>query len=689
MENSEFAFYLWLSFRLIFIGLIFIFLVSGLDDIFLDLVHYTRLAHRWIFRRKMIRPVTRDQLNAVPEKPMAIMIPAWDESNIIQRMLLNTAGTLDYKNFYIFVGAYPNDQATIDEIHKAREIFPNIECIVTPADGPTNKADCLNWIYQGILVFEKENDIQFQLFLMHHSEDIIHPLWPKFCNFLMPRIHCIQLPLFPLDTPWHHFISGVYKDDFAENHTKDARARELLADTIPSAGVGTAFSRATLEYMAKERRNQIFDIDSLTEDYLMGLLLRDMPGKKIFLQQWVENVERREDPVTGEIYEKRHKQPIATRKFFPNSFMSAIRQKSRWILGISIQGWKYGWSNSLGSNYCLYRDRKALFMNLVVAVAYIVALFCGSLYAFNQVSRGYGMPAIISPEEVYWKLAALVLVIFAWRVMNRMIATWRIYDFGEALLAVPRLFLGNIINVCATLMAIQRFWTSKGSGFTPEWGKTEHSWPSEDQLRRYHRKLGDLLLERRVISSEQLDRALAIQKEEGGRLGEILVGMGALWEEDLVSTLASQKNEQSVEIDPYARPELIDTVPRSVAEKYRIFPIEMKDDTLILATDALSHDISEDDLSDCLGRPIRFKLTSRADIDFAIRRGYEGREMDEHAIHERLGPRLMQRGILSQEQLTQALRTQKRNNKKLGEILIEMDMITAEDLQEVLKDTES
>ena len=74
------------------------------------------------------------------------MIPAWDEKAVIFRMLLNTVATVDYRNYHIFVGTYPNDEATKMEVEKAREIYPNIDVIVTPSDGPTNKADCLNWL---------------------------------------------------------------------------------------------------------------------------------------------------------------------------------------------------------------------------------------------------------------------------------------------------------------------------------------------------------------------------------------------------------------------------------------------------------------------------------------------------------------------------------------------------------------
>jgi adsorption protein B len=153
MDESGFFFALWFSFRALFITLIILFLLNGLDDLFVDFLFYGRKLYRLVFRRRVVVPVTVERLNAVPEQPAAIMIPAWDESAVIRRMLLNTIGTLHYRNYRIFVGTYPNDEATRMEVEKVREIYANVEAIVTPADGPTNKADCLNWVYQGIRTY--------------------------------------------------------------------------------------------------------------------------------------------------------------------------------------------------------------------------------------------------------------------------------------------------------------------------------------------------------------------------------------------------------------------------------------------------------------------------------------------------------------------------------------------------------
>lgn len=684
METFDLGYSVWYAFRLLFIGLVFVFLISGIDDLFMDLVHYTRLIYRRLFRRKLIKPVTREQLLATPEKPIAIMIPAWDESNIIQRMLLNTAGALDYKNFHIFVGVYPNDEETAHEAQKAREVFPNIEIITTPADGPTNKADCLNWIYQGILIFEKKHAIRFEAFVMQDAEDIVHPLWLRFINHLMPRVDFIQLPVFPLDGPLHHLIAGVYRDEFADNHTKDMRAREVLADSLPSAGVGTALSRQTIEWLAGRRNNQIFDIKSLTEDYLLGILLNKMPGKKIFLQQWVQFRQQRRRWFGRGEKEVIVQQPVATREYFPNEFISAVRQKSRWILGISLQGWSAGWTKSLGSNYFLYRDRKALITNLAVMLGYVVVAYWAGTITYNAFNTDGQIPPLVEVHEPIFKIAMVVIGIFAWRILNRIYATSRIYSIPEGLMAVPRLFVGNFVNFCATVLAIQRFIKAKISGKVPEWGKTSHAWPSEEQMRQYRRKLGDLLLERRMVTTDQLDQALAIQREKGGKLGQILVDLDVLWEEDIVQVVAEQENQQAVEIDPHINRNVVELVPRAFAEEHRVYPLAIEGDRLILAKEIGKGGLSEDGMSQLLQQKVAFRLATGADIDFAIRRGYAPGH-DSQVQSERLGQQLLEDGLLTEEQLRDALRQQKRTDERLGDVLVSMDTITSEQLETFLR----
>src|SRR5262245_19351663 len=236
-----------------------VYLVSGLDDLFIDIFYWVRALYRRVVLRRRIRPITEADLGSIPQKWAAIWIPAWHEHEVIDQMLQNTLESVDYRNYDIFVGTYPNDEATQLAVESVRERHRQVRKIVCPNPGPTNKADCLNWIFQGMLLAEQEKGIRYEIVVLHDSEDIVHPLESKLFNWLIPRKDMVQIPVIPLEVPATHWTAGTYLDEFAENHFKDLLVRECVATVIPSAGVGTGFSRDLLDEMAAARNNQLFN----------------------------------------------------------------------------------------------------------------------------------------------------------------------------------------------------------------------------------------------------------------------------------------------------------------------------------------------------------------------------------------------------------------------------------------------
>jgi adsorption protein B len=61
------------------------------------------------------------------------MVPAWLEYDVIAPMLENMVGTLDYKNYYIFVGTYPNDERTKNEVERMRRRYKQLVRAEVPA----------------------------------------------------------------------------------------------------------------------------------------------------------------------------------------------------------------------------------------------------------------------------------------------------------------------------------------------------------------------------------------------------------------------------------------------------------------------------------------------------------------------------------------------------------------------------
>src|SRR5579871_4747583 len=115
-------------------------LASGLDDLFISLVYLmggTRF--EW---------PAEAQLDQAPERRIAILVPLWREHNVIGQMLDRNLAAIRYRNYDVFVGTYPNDESTVRAVSDASDIHERVHLVVCPHDGPTSKADCLNWIYR-------------------------------------------------------------------------------------------------------------------------------------------------------------------------------------------------------------------------------------------------------------------------------------------------------------------------------------------------------------------------------------------------------------------------------------------------------------------------------------------------------------------------------------------------------------
>ena len=72
---------------------------------------------------------------------------------------------------------------------------------VCPHDGPTSKADCLNWIYRYMLRYEEQHGVRFEIVVIHDAEDIIHPEALRLINYYAQDYDMVQVPVLPIATP--------------------------------------------------------------------------------------------------------------------------------------------------------------------------------------------------------------------------------------------------------------------------------------------------------------------------------------------------------------------------------------------------------------------------------------------------------------------------------------------------------
>jgi len=136
-------------------------------------------------------------------------------------------------------------------------------------------------------------------------------------------------------------------------------------------------------------------------------------------------------------------------------------------------------------------------------------------------------------------------------------------------------------------------------------------------------KLGDLLLKAKLITQEQLDAALKSQREEGGKLGEALVRIGALHENDITETLSQQFGVPSIDLANFEiDPGVIKIVPGDVARKYGVLPVNKTGATLTIAMGDPTNVFAMDDIKFMTGYNVEPVVASEIALRKAIEKHY-------------------------------------------------------------------
>lgn len=622
---DAFSTYLYgLSFVVIVMAVLM--LVNGLDDLFIDIVYWTRRLWKGLVTYRRHERMDYRQLHTLPEKPLAIMVPAWHETGVIGDMAELAARTLDYENYHIFVGTYPNDPDTQRDVDEVCVRFPNVHKVVCARPGPTSKADCLNNVLDAILQFEQRARLMFAGFILHDAEDVVSPLELRLFNFLVGRKDLIQIPVYPFERQWHNFTSLHYLDEFAELHGKDVPVRETVAGQVPSAGVGTCFSRRAVLALIAEGNGVAFDVQSLTEDYDIGLRLKrwgmaeifvrfpvlcGMPGKRVFGRS------------------VRDSKVICVREYFPDRVQTAVRQKSRWIIGIVYQGYRtHGWTGKPVLDYFLWRDRKGVINNFISFAATLIMLQLLPLWLLQLAWAG--APQFLSIFEGRPWFATLLTanaLLMGNRMVQRIIFVSGYYGLWQGLLSVPRLLWGNYINFMANWRAIRQI-VQYGDPRRVAWDKTTHDFPTLGSVNRSRRPLGEMLVAQGGVTTEQLNEALA-HPVAGLPLGTSLLHSGLISAEQLARSIAEQLGVSCESVDANAVPKALrDAVPACVALRYAVLPLRYEDDVLVLASESYVDPVSLAALTRRLGKPVRYVLALKGQVTVGLRCWYLRKQED-------------------------------------------------------------
>lgn len=595
--------------------------ISAADDLFVDACFWSRRAWRALTAPPGDAGLEPEALLDRPEQPIAIMLPAWREHDVIAAMVENAIRTLDYSDYQIFIGVYPNDAQTRAEVERLTQRHRRVSRVEAPRDGPTSKADCLNGIVADIMRAEATTGRRFAGVVMHDCEDVLHPLELKFFNAQLPERDLVQLPVVALERAYHELVAGTYMDEFAEAHAKDLIVRQALTGTVPSAGVGTCLSRKAITALSRDGQGEPFNLQTLTEDYDVGTRLSKagLTGAMAHFPVTFR-VTRHRFLGLGAAYRKTFVMPLCVREYFPKTFRTAYRQKARWTLGIAIQGWvQQGWQRSLAANYFLCRDRKALIAPGIVIAAYLVLLNYALLALASVVTR-FEDPSLFPDRPWVYALLGFNLVAMILRAVQRFYFVDRIYGPGQALMALPRMAVGNVVNFAASVRAVRIYAEHLLFGRPIVWDKTAHQFPSDAVLAHDHRRLGEILTAWRVIDQTQLEQALEDQRLSDGLLGRRLMDRGLLEEETLAEALAVQAGLERARFTLDQVGASAAMLPLALCQDARLLPLGHTTDAepLIASVGPLSDDHMARLLA-ALRRPPKVVIARESEIDAGLR----------------------------------------------------------------------
>ena len=424
------------------------FAVGALDEFCMDVL--------WLWLRFSGR-VRTGKVPADTGAPLrgiaVVLVPAWKEAAVVGTMLAHTLRVWPQAELRIYAGCYRNDVATLAAMMGAGQ-DTRLRIVVHDQPGPTTKADCLNRLYAALLEDERRGGWRARSLILHDAEDMVHPAALALLDRGLDDADFVQLPVRPEPQAASPWIAGHYCDEFAESHGKAMVVRDWLGVGLPAAGVGCAFSRASIEAIAAQRGSpEPFAAECLTEDYECGLLVNKMGGAARFIRM------RDGD---GNL--------VATREFFPAGLGSSVRQKTRWMHGIAFQGWdRLGWDAHPLELWMRLRDRRAPLTAIVLAAAYLLIVISPILFIAGEAG-------VYHPKPIDPTLRLLLIANFVglgWRTLFRAAFTAREYTITEGIMAVFRMPLANVISILAGRRALAAYLASLSSGRV-NWDHTIH-----------------------------------------------------------------------------------------------------------------------------------------------------------------------------------------------------------------------
>ncbi|MBF0501918.1 MAG: type II/IV secretion system protein [Candidatus Riflebacteria bacterium] len=165
-----------------------------------------------------------------------------------------------------------------------------------------------------------------------------------------------------------------------------------------------------------------------------------------------------------------------------------------------------------------------------------------------------------------------------------------------------------------------------------------------------HKRLGDILVDSGLIDSQQLETAIAKQKETGKRLGSVLVELGFAADTDIVTCLASQLEICSIPDEMLEVPqEIRQLIPEDIIRRHTLLPVKLDGKTLTLAMADPFDTFIVEEIRFQTNLDVQEAIATESGIQTAIKTTYGDREKENKDVEP---------GLAADDQMAKSLASQ-------------------------------
>ncbi len=145
--------------------------------------------------------------------------------------------------------------------------------------------------------------------------------------------------------------------------------------------------------------------------------------------------------------------------------------------------------------------------------------------------------------------------------------------------------------------------------------------------KKHPQKLGEILIHYKIITPEQLEEGLKIQKDTGKRIGEILIDLGRVTQDEINWVLGKQLNLPYVQVNvDNIDIQLSKNISEDILKKFKVIPIMDLNDELVIAMADPTDEEAIEMIKKVTKRKLKFVLASFKNIDETINRIFSNKD---------------------------------------------------------------